>query len=887
MKPTIERINTVELLNILGDEAPAGICIIQDGKFRYFNSNFPIATGYTADELIGEDSLEIVAPEDREMVRQNTINMLKRELLSPYQFRVIHKDGGVVWIMGAVKSIQYRGRRAILGNYMEVTQRKKVEEALRQSQERYRTMLEAMEDSYSEVDLGGHLTFVNNSLCRDLGYSREQVLGMSYKKFTSEDDIASVFQVYNEVYRTGLPNKGFSWKTTRKDGTHGFAETSVSPIRNDKSEIIGFRSVGRDISERKKAEEELSKTQAKLSSAVQMAHLGPWEYNAINDMFLFNDAFYEMFHTTAEKVGGYTMSSAEYANRFVHPEDAHLVAEEVRKALQANDPNFSSQVDHRIIYADGKVGYISVRFLIVKDETGKTVRTYGVNQDITERKQAEEALRQSKERYQSMLEEMEDAYSEVDLGGHFTFVNNSLCRDLGYSREELLGMSYKAFVAEDDIASVFQVYNEVYRTGIPNKGFSWKTIRKDGTNGIAESSVSPIRNHKGEIIGFRGVGRDVAERKKMEEKLRQSEENYRALFDSSVIGTIVLDAETVRVVMVNQAAAEIFGFNSLEEILGVDPLAFIHSEDRERVLELAKKGLGEQNSHQTHNLRGITKDGREIWISATGTRIMHEGRLAGLVCFTDITEQKRQNERLMMTDRLASIGELASGAAHELNNPLTSVIGFSQLLMEREVPDDIREDLKLINSEAQRAADVTKNLLTFARKHAPVKQLSQINNILEDVLRLRAYEHKINNIAVVKQLDPNLPEMMTDYFQMQQVFMNIIINAEYFMTAAHKKGTLSVTTKKQNGTVRISIADDGPDIPPQNLKRIFDPFFTTKEIGKGTGLGLSICHGIVTEHGWQIYDRSQPGKGATIHVELPINGVQTISNEAVKQANPD
>jgi signal transduction histidine kinase len=225
----------------------------------------------------------------------------------------------------------------------------------------------------------------------------------------------------------------------------------------------------------------------------------------------------------------------------------------------------------------------------------------------------------------------------------------------------------------------------------------------------------------------------------------------------------------------------------------------------------------------------------------------------------------------MLTDRLASLGELASGTAHELNNPLTSIIGFSQLLMEREVPDDIREDLKLICSEAQRAASVTKNLLTFARKHAPVKQRDQINNIIEDVLKLRTYEHKVSGIEVERQLDPDLPEIMVDYFQMQQVFMNIIINAEYFMTRAHNKGTLTITTKKQSNTVMISFADDGPGIPLENLRRIFDPFFTTKEAGKGTGLGLSICHGIVTEHGGQIYAGSQLGKGATVFVELPIN----------------
>jgi two-component system NtrC family sensor kinase len=494
-----------------------------------------------------------------------------------------------------------------------------------------------------------------------------------------------------------------------------------------------------------------------------------------------------------------------------------------------------------------------------------------VCRDITDRKQAEEALRQSEEKYRTILEEMSDAYFEVDLGGHLTFANNSLYHDLGYSIEELRGMSYKDFTSDDDIEPVFRVFNEVYQTGVANKGFSWKTTRKDGSHGFAETSVSPIRDDEGKIIGFRGVGRDITERKQAEEALRQSEENYRALFDSSVIGTIVLDADTVRVAMANRAATEIFGFSSVEEVQGLDPLDYIRPEDKDRVVELALSNLLEQDSRQVYELGAFTKDGREIWISATGAKIMHEGKLAGLISFTDITEQKKQSEHIILTDRLASLGELASGTAHELNNPLTSIIGFSQLLMEGEVPDDIRDDLKLINYEAQRAASITKNLLTFARKHAPEKQSNQINSIVEDVLKLRAYEHKANSIEVERQFAPDLPEVMVDYFQIQQVFINIIINAEYFMTKEHGKGTLTITTKKNNRTVVISFADDGPGIPREILRRIFDPFFTSKESGKGTGLGLSICHGIVAEHGGQIYARNHQGKGATIVVELPIN----------------
>jgi len=234
------------------------------------------------------------------------------------------------------------------------------------------------------------------------------------------------------------------------------------------------------------------------------------------------------------------------------------------------------------------------------------------------------------------------------------------------------------------------------------------------------------------------------------------------------------------------------------------------------------------------------------------------------------TKQRRAEEQLLITDRLASIGELASGIAHELNNPLTGVIGFSQLLLSRELPDEIREDIKVVYSEAKRAADVMKNLLIFARKHSPLRQLVNINSVIEKVLTLRAYEHKVENIQVVVHLAPDLPLIMADYFQLQQVFLNIIINAEHFMLEAHQRGTLTITTRCIGNTVRASFTDDGPGIAKEDLVHLFDPFFTTKEVGEGTGLGLSICHGIVTEHGGLIYAESEPGKGANFVVELPI-----------------
>jgi signal transduction histidine kinase len=234
------------------------------------------------------------------------------------------------------------------------------------------------------------------------------------------------------------------------------------------------------------------------------------------------------------------------------------------------------------------------------------------------------------------------------------------------------------------------------------------------------------------------------------------------------------------------------------------------------------------------------------------------------------TKPGRAEEQMLIADRLASIGELASGIAHELNNPLTSVIGFAQLLLGRELPEDIREDIGVIYSEARRAADVMKNLLIFARRHSPAKQLVNINSVIEKVLTLRAYEHSVENIQVITHLAPDLPPTMADYFQLQQVFLNIVINAEHFMLQAHQRGTLTVTTRRAGNSVRASFTDDGSGIAKENLAHLFDPFFTTKEVGEGTGLGLSICHGIVTEHGGRIYAESEPGRGATFVVELPV-----------------
>jgi signal transduction histidine kinase len=286
--------------------------------------------------------------------------------------------------------------------------------------------------------------------------------------------------------------------------------------------------------------------------------------------------------------------------------------------------------------------------------------------------------------------------------------------------------------------------------------------------------------------------------------------------------------------------------------------------------EIRRAGKSVPSSYEVDIIR---KDGQVRNMIVFNRDVIWNGEKHYQTIWQNVTDLKKAQEQLILADRLSSVGELAAGVAHELNNPLTSVIGFSQLLLGKNLPDNVREDIKIIYSEAQRTATIVNNLLTFARKHTPAKRLTNVNSIIEHVQQMRAYEQKVNNIKVNSNLASDLPDIVADQFQLQQVFLNIIVNAEHFMIKAHQGGILAITTRKVGDNIKISFTDDGPGISREDLLHLFDPFFTTKEVGKGTGLGLSICHGIITEHNGRIYAESEPSKGATFIIELPVDNI--------------
>lgn len=373
----------------------------------------------------------------------------------------------------------------------------------------------------------------------------------------------------------------------------------------------------------------------------------------------------------------------------------------------------------------------------------------------------------------------------------------------------------------------------------------------------------------------------ITERRQMEKELRESKEKYETLIKNIPV--------TIYSALPDETATMVFISDRWRDWTGYSPQDFyrdrrvwpksVHHEDLARATR-AYVDAYQKKKEYVFEYRIVHKDtGQVYYVRDHGIPIKDEEgnviRFDGII--TNITEHKQLEaekaeleERAQITSRLASLGQLATGLAHEINNPLTAVVNCSYVLMQKDLPEDVGKNLKTIYHGAQRAADIVGRLLAFARQQEPERTYTDVNKLVEAAIALRAYEMEAANIRVATRLAPDLPRTMADAGQLQQVFLNIILNAEVEMRLAHGGGRLMVKTERADDGIRISFKDDGPGIAKEYLARIFDPFFTTREVGQGTGLGLTLCHRIVTEHGGRIYARSRPGKGATIIVELPI-----------------
>ena len=490
---------------------------------------------------------------------------------------------------------------------------------------------------------------------------------------------------------------------------------------------------------------------------------------------------------------------------------------------------------------------------------GEGLQTIHVLKDITDRREAER-------RYRELFDNIQEGLFFSTPSGRFIEVNDAMVRMLGYeSREELLQIDIPSqlyFSPEHRIQ-----HNEVMREEGHLRNFEATLRRKDGSPIHVLINGFGMYDNRGDLLQIRGLMLDVTGLRTYQSELHRERD-----FSSKILGntqSLILVADTAGLISYANRRWMEAGFDQ-RELLG-HPL--LELAEHGFVSSLSKALQSTLNGQQVDNLelqivRGTGVAGK---FSANLSPMRDEqGNVTSIVVvLTDITDSAVLRDKLVHAEKMAAVGQLVSGVAHEVNNPLTAILGFADLLLENpELPEAARKDLRVILQEAQRTKQIVQNLLSFARQMPPQRSAVQLNSILRRTIQLRSYDFNSHGIEVVEHLDEELPEVMGDPHQLQQVFLNILNNAYDAVHEVGRPARIEIMSTKSGESVEVSFRDNGNGISQPD--KIFDPFFTTKEVGKGTGLGLSICYGIVKEHGGEILcHNNMGGYGATFIVRLP------------------
>ncbi|MFC2041106.1 PAS domain S-box protein [Chloroflexota bacterium] len=738
---------------------------------------------------------------------------------------------------------------------------KEMEVAILESEEKYRDLYSNAPTAYASVGPDGFIKESNKAAQQFFGYSGDELCAMPVFDLYAEESKSKAASVFEKRFKQGLDIVNEELVYQRKDGRKVYGLLSASVVKDKDGQIIASRSIVRDITEQKRAEDNLRTAEQNFRNSLDDSPLGIRIVTADGELLYANKATLDIYGYSSVEELRTTPTEERYTPQ-------SYAEHQERAELRRLGKPVPSNYEISIVRKDGEIKYLSVarKEVIWSGET----QFQSVYQDITDRKKAEETLRESEERWHSLVENAPNIIMLIDRDRKIQFINHVVA---GLDVKDIIGRSIYDYIQPENHDIVREVVDRVFKTGEAGY-YEIRGVGPDGRISWYETETGAIKKD-GEVASIIQITSDITERKQVEEKTRQAAEEWRTTFDS-ITDLISIHDKDFKLVRVNKAFANSLNMKP-EEVVGKTCYQVIH-------------GANEPVSNCPHmktlkTKKPATEEFFEphlgIHLEVTTSPIFNDKGevVASVHVARDVTERKNMQEQMMVTDRLASIGQLASGIAHEMNNPLTGVIGFSDLLLERDLPEDVKEDLETINREAKRTANVVKGLLTFARKQGTEKALVDLNSIIQEVLQLRAYEQRVSNIEVSASCASDLPQVMGNGGQLQQVFINLVVNAEQAMLEAHGKGTLTITTEQVGDIVRACVTDDGPGISPENMRKLFTPFFTTKEVGKGTGLGLSICHGIVTEHGGKIYTESELGKGTSFILKLPLPARGDESNE--------
>jgi PAS domain S-box-containing protein len=603
-----------------------------------------------------------------------------------------------------------------------------------------------------------------------------------------------------------------------------------------------------DLSEQKRSEEALRRSEYYLAEAQRLSHTGSWAFNvATREIVHWSQEHFRIFGFDPED----GMPSFETLMQRIHPDDRASAAEVIERGVREKT---DYEQDFRIVLPDGTTRYMHTTGRPVFNSSGDPVEFVGTVMDVTERKLAENALRESQENLARTEQFSLVMATHTDLEGRWLKVPPTLCKLLGYTEEELLGRRFHEFTHPDDAEAEWNQCSRLIRGEIKSFDLEKRYRRKDGSIVWVYLNVSVVLDASGAPVHFRTYSRDITERKQREQALRQSEERYRTLAETATDVILTID-QTSTILFVNGAVEKAFGYTPAE-IVGQKITALMpermrhrHEEAMRRYLETGEKRI----SWNAVSLLGLHKNGREITLDVSFAEVGtgDERFFSGIV--RDMTERMRAEAALHQAQaelahvtRVATLGELTASIAHEINQPLGALVNSANACVRWLAAQNLeraRQSALAVVADGQRAADIIRRIRALAQRHG---------------------------VVVETHLAADVPPILGDRVQLQQVLLNLVMNAiEALRGVGAGSRALWVSSELVAATeVVIAVRDSGPGFDPQSLDRLFDAFYTTKP--EGMGLGLAISRRIIAAHGGRLWATAHTPHGAVFQFTVPI-----------------
>lgn len=742
-----------------------------------------------------------------------------------------------------------------------------IEQSLVDREKKYRDVVENATELIYTTDINGYFTYVNPAGLKKTGYTLDELKKFKYLDLTLPEYRERIKRHYFRQYLNRIPNTNIEFPFYAKDGRIMWFEQNASLIiEND--EVKGFQLIARDITEKKIFEKKLIESEELFRNLVEN----------ISDVFYITDANGKMKYCSPNLYTETGYSPQEILGRsyvrLIAPEDKRKVVDYY--VQQAEIGTTDVQMEFRVLKKDYTRLWVDQRTRIVRDPSGKIIEYRNVIRNITEQKKLQEQISLERAYFKQLFESSPTAIVITDLDEKVLNANPAFIKTFGFEMEEIYNKSLlELIIPEEYNFESAEIFENIKAGKIVNK----QVIRKTKFNLLKNfllSAAPIIMNDR--IIAAYAMYTDITDQISAQEAIKASEEHLRNILDT-VQDAIFTVSITGILTSINPAFTKLTGWK-IEEWLGKSLNDLIHSDDLPTAINLFINSI-DGKATPLCELRIKKSDGSYLISEFQIAPQIKNGKIIGVLGIArDITTRKKLEENIRQTQKLESLGTLAAGIAHDFNNILSIMIGHASLL-ETMIPNNtiIKKNVDAITKAGMRAADLVKQILTFARKSDIKKEPLNINSILKEISKM-LIETLPKTITINLKLEENLLLVPADVTQLHQVMINICVNAR---DAMPKGGTLSIETKNIDGTnllatfpqaknqpyVLIKISDTGIGIPGENLEHIFEPFFTTKERGQGTGMGLAVARGIIENHDGIITVESKLNEGTTFYIYLP------------------